>query len=209
MPRGLNYDNKILSIVNVAVDMLILGIFWFVTSIPLVTIGASTTAVYYTVNKCIRNKRAMLMLNTGKLLKSNLKKSTLAFIVWLIPAAFLVADCMLMKQQLKAGTYLGMMYYFFLVLSGAVLAWAFYLFSYMARFECTVKEALKKSLFMMLANLGWSILLVAVFFIHTVLVQGHAMAGCAVSGRFWMYKKLLSGACVQEIHDTGGYRKRA
>ena len=51
MPRGLNYDNKILSIVNVAVDMLILGIFWFVTSIPLVTIGASTTAVYYTVNK--------------------------------------------------------------------------------------------------------------------------------------------------------------
>lgn len=69
-----------------------------------------------------------------------------------------------MKQQLKAGTYLGMMYYFFLVLSGAVLAWAFYLFSYMARFECTVKEALKKSLFMMLANLGWSILLVAVFY---------------------------------------------
>ena len=51
MPRGLNYDNKILSIVNVAVYMLILGIFWFVTSIPLVTIGASTTAVYYTVNK--------------------------------------------------------------------------------------------------------------------------------------------------------------
>lgn len=45
MPRGLNYDNKILSIVNTAVDMLILGIFWFVTSIPLVTIGASTTAV--------------------------------------------------------------------------------------------------------------------------------------------------------------------
>ena len=68
-----------------------------------------------------------------------------------------------MKQQLKAGTYLGMMYYFFLVLSGAVLAWAFYLFSYMARFECTVKEALKKSLFMMLANLGWSILLVVLF----------------------------------------------
>ena len=209
MPRGLNYDNKILSIVNVAVDMLILGIFWFVTSIPLVTIGASTTAVYYTVNKCIRKKKSYAYVEYWKAFKSNLKKSTLAFIVWLIPAAFLVADCMLMKQQLKAGTYLGMMYYFFLVLSGAVLAWAFYLFSYMARFECTVKEALKKSLFMMLANLGWSILLVAVFFIHTVLVQGHAMAGCAVSGRFWMYKKLLSGACVQEIHDTGGYRKRA
>ena len=34
MPRGLNYDNKILSIVNVAVDMLILGIFWFAGECP-------------------------------------------------------------------------------------------------------------------------------------------------------------------------------
>ena len=115
MPRGLNYDNKILSIVNTAVDMLILGIFWFVTSIPLVTIGASTTAVYYTVNKCIRNKKSYAYVEYWKAFKSNLKKSTLAFIAWLIPAAFLVADCMLMKQQLKAGTYLGMMYYLSLI----------------------------------------------------------------------------------------------
>ena len=150
MPRGLNYDNKILSIVNVAVDMLILGIFWFVTSIPLVTIGASTTAVYYTVNK-----KSYAYVEYWKAFKSNFKKSTLAFIVWLIPAAFLVADCMLMKQQLKAGTYLGMMYYFFLVLSGAVLAWAFYLFSYMARFECAVKEALKKCLQILAGPFCW------------------------------------------------------
>ena len=88
MPRGLNYDNKILSIVNVAVDMLILGIFWFVTSIPLVTIGASTTAVYYTVNKCIRNKKSYAYVEYWKAFKSNFKKSTLAFIVWLIPACF-------------------------------------------------------------------------------------------------------------------------
>lgn len=89
MPRGLNYDNKILSIVNVAVDMLILGIFWFVTSIPLVTIGASTTAVYYTVNKCIRNKKAMLMLNTGKLLRAISKNQHLLLLYGLYRLLFL------------------------------------------------------------------------------------------------------------------------
>ena len=68
MSRGLNYDNKILAIVNAVVDIIILGIFWFVTSIPIFTIGASTSAVYYTSNKCIRN--AMLMWNTGKLLRA-------------------------------------------------------------------------------------------------------------------------------------------
>ena len=54
--------------------MLILGIFWFVTSIPLVTIGASTTAVYYTVNKCIRNKKSYAYVEYWKAFKSNLKK---------------------------------------------------------------------------------------------------------------------------------------
>ena len=48
MPRGLNYDNKILSIVNVAVDMLILGIFWFVTSIPLKKINTCFYCMAYT-----------------------------------------------------------------------------------------------------------------------------------------------------------------
>lgn len=163
MARGLNYDNKILAIVNTVVDIVILGIFWFVTSIPIFTIGASTSAVYYTINKCIRNKKSYAYVEYWKAFKSNFKQSTIAWLIWLIPAAFLVADCMLMKQQLKAGAPLGVMYYFFLILAAAALAWAFYLFPYMARFECTVKEALKKSLFMMVANLGWSIVLVAVF----------------------------------------------
>lgn len=99
-----------------------------------------------------------------------------------------------MKQQLKAGTYLGMMYYFFLVLSGAVLAWAFYLFSYMARFECAVKEALKNRFYD--ACKSWLVHFAGCsIFIHTVLVQGHAMAGCAVSGRFWMYKNY----CLERV----------
>ena len=163
MARGLNYDNKILAIVNAVVDMIILGIFWFVTSIPIFTIGASTSAVYYTINKCIRNRKSYTYVEYWKAFKSNFKQSTKAWLIWLVPAAFLVADCFIMKQQLEDGSPLGVMYYFFLVLAAAALAWAFYLFAYMARFKCTVKEALKKSLFMMIANLGWSIVLVVVF----------------------------------------------
>lgn len=89
MPRGLNYDNKILSIVNTAVDMLILGIFWFVTSIPLVTIGASTTAVYYTVNKCIRNKKSYAYVEYWKAFKSNLKNQHLLLLYGLYRQLFL------------------------------------------------------------------------------------------------------------------------
>lgn len=69
--------------------MLILGIFWFVTSIPLVTIGASTTAVYYTVNKCIRNKKSYAYVEYWKAFKSNLKNQHLLLLYGLYRQLFL------------------------------------------------------------------------------------------------------------------------
>ena len=125
--------------------------------------GASTTALYYTVNKSIRNKKGYAYREYWKAFKRNFKQATLCFLMWFVVAIFLVGDVIITKQVLRQDTQLGASYYFFLVLAGAALAWEFYLFSYIARFECTVMEAMKKSLFMMLANLGWSAALVAIF----------------------------------------------
>lgn len=133
------------------------------TCIPVFTMGASTTALYYTVNKSIRNKKGYAYREYWKAFKRNFKQATLCFLMWFVVAIFLVGDVIVTKQVLRQDTQLGASYYFFLVLAGAALAWEFYLFSYIARFECTIMEAMKKSLFMMIANLGWSAALVAIF----------------------------------------------
>lgn len=67
------------------------------------------------------------------------------FLMWFVVAIFLVGDVIVTKQVLHQDTQLGASYYFFLVLAGAALAWEFYLFSYIARFECTIMEAMKKA----------------------------------------------------------------
>ena len=57
MAGRFKYDNKVFEVINAIVDLLVLGFFWIITSIPIFTMGASTTALYYTVNKSIRNKK--------------------------------------------------------------------------------------------------------------------------------------------------------
>ena len=51
MAGRFKYDNKVFEVINAIVDLLVLGFFWIITSIPVFTMGASTTALYYTVNK--------------------------------------------------------------------------------------------------------------------------------------------------------------
>ena len=50
-----NYDNPVWRFIGKFGDLIILNVLWFVCSIPIFTIGASTTAVYYVTLKLARN----------------------------------------------------------------------------------------------------------------------------------------------------------
>lgn len=161
---GFHYDNnKVFRVLSVFADCLLAGVLWIFTSIPLITIGASSAALYYTVNKCIRNDRSYIWKEYFPAFRSNFKKATLIWMIFLVLGVFLFLDINLMKQALEQNSPLGTLYYFFLVLSAVVLAWAFYLFPYLARFEENIREILKKSFVFMIVNIGWSVLLVLVF----------------------------------------------
>ena len=48
-----NVDNKFFQGLGKIIDVICLSAFWFFLCIPIVTAGAATTALYYTVNKVI------------------------------------------------------------------------------------------------------------------------------------------------------------
>ncbi len=70
---------------NMIADIMILHFLWVIFSLPLVTIGASTTALYYAMMKRIRVDQGTIPGNFWKAFKENFKQST---IMWLIVAAF-------------------------------------------------------------------------------------------------------------------------
>ena len=169
MNQFFDYNNNVFRILGGLADCLILGALWIVCSIPVVTMGAATAAVYHAVNKSIVHGQGYAFREYCTALKTDLKQTTGAWLLWGILAAFLAADLVVTRQFLAQGSALGALYYFFIVLSAMALAWEFYLTAYMARFEGTIRESMKKTLVMVVANLGWSALLVAVFVLFVLM----------------------------------------
>ncbi len=70
-------------------ELFIVSVLWFLTSLPIVTIGTSTSALYYVTCKCIRRKRGSLVKEYFKSWKQNFIKGTILTIILLACVFFL------------------------------------------------------------------------------------------------------------------------
>ncbi|MCI7108331.1 MAG: YesL family protein [Lachnospiraceae bacterium] len=155
-----SWDNKFISALGKLVDCVWLSILWGICCLPVFTIGASTSALFYTVHKSIRGSRGYTTRNFFLAFKNNFKQATLSWLVLLVIEAVLAADAFITRQVLMTGNSWGAFFYFFLVMLALVIGWACYLFPYVARFENTVKESLKNAGLLEIRHLPWSLLLI-------------------------------------------------
>ena len=153
-----NADNKLWSAVNSAVDAIILNIMWLFTCIPIFTIGAATTAFYYTTHKVIRNQRSGIWKEYWASFKGNFKQATKTWLIFLAIFAVFYFDISICVEYLKAGEKIGIMAYFFYGLLAVVLIWFIYVFAYIARFEDNIKTTLKNAAIMAFTNPGYSLI---------------------------------------------------
>lgn len=163
MGRWFNYDSPIIQTLNKIVDYVILSIIWLLFSMPIITFGASTTALYYTVNKVIRHDRSHIWREFWRAFKSNFKQSTIAWLILFVLLYVLGVDCIFLYNMVRAGAVSGWILAPFIGLTIFVLMWAIYTFAYIARFRDGLKTIMKNSAFMALGHLPRSILLVLIF----------------------------------------------
>ena len=76
-----NYDNPVWRFIGKLGDLMILNILWVICSIPIFTMGASTTAVYYVTMKLVRGDDGYTLRNYFKSFKENFKQAT---VIWLL-----------------------------------------------------------------------------------------------------------------------------
>ncbi len=78
-------DTPFFKLMSMIGDLMLLNLMWIIFSIPLITIGASTTALLYTGMKLSEGRDGYVVSNFWKSFKLNLKQST---IIWLILLLF-------------------------------------------------------------------------------------------------------------------------
>ena len=155
-----NPDSPLMDGLNQLLDLVLLSLLWLIFSIPIVTMGASTTALYYTVTKVIRYRRGYPAREFWSAFKSNLKQSTLVWLFLLLLAAALSFDRALCGQSEAAiQSFLG---YVFGILELLAAAYGLYALAYIARFKQTLRGIFLNSLLLMLINLPWTLLLLVI-----------------------------------------------
>ena len=162
MGEFFNLDNKFFQGMGKIIDCICLSMLWLMLCVPIVTAGASTTALYYTINKVIRNNRGYMASEFFHAFKTNFKQSTIVWLILLLLYAIMGFDCYVMYQYAKAGVSYGAIYIVFAVLMMFTTMWAIYLFPYIARFENSTKAILKNGALIALSNLWKTLLLFAV-----------------------------------------------
>jgi len=79
MGKKFNIDNPIWSFIGKLVDMLFITLLWVVFSLPLVTIGASTTALYYCSQQLVSNTEEHLAESFVASFRKNFRQSTITW----------------------------------------------------------------------------------------------------------------------------------
>lgn len=153
-------DNPVMRFLTKLFDVMFLSILWFVFSIPIVTIGASTTAMYYAGVKVIRRDRGYIFKEFWKSFKMNFIQATISWIIIAVGAVLFYFNMKFAYTlEGKAGTLLTIVYAFMGIL---VLGCGMYLFPVLSRFSMKFGQLIKTSVFLFFKYMPRSILMAVI-----------------------------------------------
>ena len=158
-----NYDNPVWRFIGKFGDLIILNILWIVCSLPIFTIGASTTAVYYVTLKLARDDDGYTIRSFFKSFKQNFKQATIIWMILLAAGIILGIDVYVFTRLFTGGeSFRTVMLTVFIAMALIYAAIFTYIFPLQARFFNTVRRTFFNAFFMSLRHLFRTIGILAI-----------------------------------------------
>ena len=172
-----SYESKFSQILLKLCWSCYLNLLWFVCSLPIVTIGASTTALYYASLKLVREEDSSLTRQFFRSFRENFKQATVLWLILLGVGLFLGADgYILYHLRLSAAGPLAVMWT--LILAVAIAASVVYVIVLLYVFPllasvCNTNRAMLKNAFLIGTHYLFATILIfavhfAMFFVVVV-----------------------------------------
>ena len=102
--RFFSYDSKFGQLFLKLAYGCCLNILWLVCSLPIVTIGASTTALYYTSFKIAKDEGSYITTMFFRSFKQNFKQATVIWLIMLVTGLIIGADAILLYRLRATST---------------------------------------------------------------------------------------------------------
>ena len=138
----LRYDSPLMVFISKVTDFIILNFLWVICSIPLVTIGAATTAKYTIAMRILRNEESPVIKPFFVAFKENFAQATKIWLILMLAVIVVIVDWTWIYSSGFANVSI---YYIIavLVISFLVIGVCMSVFPFIARFTVTTKEAIK------------------------------------------------------------------
>ena len=140
------------------VNLFVLNALWALCSIPLVTIGASTTALFSVTRQWVKGKEPPLLSHFWKGFKENFLQATL---IWIILATAGVMLSVNLRALIYSGQEQSFLYILQWIAAVELVLLAINAFSLLAHYQVTVLGCIRSAFFITNKHLGVSISILA------------------------------------------------
>lgn len=170
MKNLFNLDGPVLQFINKIVYSVYLNILWFICCIPVVTVGASTTALFYVSLKLSKNEEGNVTKAFFRSFRENFRQSTLIWLIMLVLGIILGVDGYILYHMRFENVFWTLCTAVFCVAAAAYAVVLMYIFPLLARFDNTIGAMFKNALFIGIRFLFCTALMAAVYFMMVLVV---------------------------------------
>ena len=166
----LSPDNAVMQLITRIVNTVWLNILWLICCIPVVTAGASTTALFYVTLKMVRNEEGNLTEQFFRAFRENFAFATKVWLILLGLGILLGVDGYVLYHMRYENAFWTMITAIFCVAAVAYLIVLMYVFPLMARFENTILRTLLNSIMIGMRYLLCTVSMAAIYFLMILVV---------------------------------------
>lgn len=200
-------DSPVIAFLNKMTDLILLNLIYIVFCMPVVTIGAATTAMYYVCIISIRQGDGYVVRRFIKSFRDNFKQATLIWLPMLLVICIVFMDLLF---WFKIGTpFANVMFVLSLMLTFFLLIVGLYIFPVLAKLEGDMKTTLKNATVFAVGYLPYTAILLAITgaFVYANLISPEmnilslfiGFAGAAYIKSFFIYKVMMNH--IDERYD--------
>lgn len=141
-------------------DLIILNLLCLLCCIPIVTAGASITAMFYVTLKMVRNEESYIVKSFFKSFKQNFKQATIIHLIMLVTALLLFFDLRIVNQL--EGTVGQVLHVIFIAFMLLYLMIFLYIYPVLSKFYNTTRNTFVNSFLMAIRHLPYTILMLVI-----------------------------------------------
>ena len=201
-------DNPVMRFLSKLCDLILLNFLFLLSCIPIITMGAAISALYYMVLKMHKDEEPSIVKGYCKAFKDNFRQATLLWLPLLFAFVFFGADLYIIYNIIPA-SYLWLQVPVWIIIF-ILLSILIYAFPLLSSFACSTKQLLKNAVLLSIGNMPTTIFFVVIqiAILYLCMISGELMVvfgslalffGCAAMAYFYaLFLGRIFAKCMNE-----------